>query len=67
MFENLAYAVQTLGENGITKVFEMLNPYDRPGFLVPTPKEAFAVQAESGLSDIQIQYDIYHAQLPITD
>ncbi len=60
--ENLRYAAQAFAENGLTLLIEMLNPYDAPNFLVPTPRDAFAIQEWVGLPNVKVQYDVYHAQ-----
>lgn len=44
MLENLRYAAQELGEHDIMLVIEMLNPFDVPDFIIPSPQSAFAVQ-----------------------
>ena len=62
MIENLRYAAAALGEQGITLLVEMLNPYDVPDFLIASPRAAFAVQEEVGSPNCKIQYDVYHAQ-----
>ena len=62
MIENLRYAAAALGEQGITLLVEMLNPYDVPDFLIASARAAFAVQAEVASPNCKIQYDVYHAQ-----
>ena len=62
MIENLRYAAAALGEQGITLLVEMLNPYDVPDFLLASPRAAFAVQEEVASANCKIQYDVYHAQ-----
>lgn len=62
MIENLRYAASELGKHDIRLVIEMLNPYDVPGFLIASPREAFALQDEVAAPNLNIQYDVYHAQ-----
>jgi hydroxypyruvate isomerase len=62
MIENLRYAAAALGEQGITLLVEMLNPYDVPDFLIATARTAFAVQEEVGSPNCKVQYDVYHVQ-----
>lgn len=62
MIENLRYAASELGKHDIRLVIEMLNPYDMPGFLIATPRAAFAVQDQVASPNLKIQYDVYHAQ-----
>lgn len=60
--ENLRYAAQILGGHDIALVIEHLNPNDAPGFLLPTPSSAFAIQQQVASHNLQVQYDVYHAQ-----
>ncbi len=62
MIENLRYAASELGKHDIRLVIEMLNPYDMPGFMIASPREAFAIQDEAASPNLKIQYDVYHAQ-----
>lgn len=62
LIENLRFAADALAAAGIGLVIEMLNPYDAPGFLIDSPRAAFAVQDRVGSANLKIQYDIYHAQ-----
>ncbi len=62
LIENLRYAAKTLAEQGMTLLMEMLNPYDVPGFMIATPKDAFKLQEVVGAPNLKVQYDLYHAQ-----
>lgn len=62
MIENLRYAAQALAGHGIALLIEHLNPFDVPGFLLPTPSSAFLIQERVGSPNLFVQYDIYHAQ-----
>ena len=62
MLENLRFAATQLQEAGIRLVVEMLNPYDVPGHLIATPRQALAVVRQLAHPNLKIQYDIYHAQ-----
>ncbi|MSP67230.1 MAG: hydroxypyruvate isomerase family protein [Alphaproteobacteria bacterium] len=60
---NLAHAARTLADDGIMVVTEPLNSRDVPGFLITRPVEALAVIEAAGVSNLKLQYDIYHAQV----
>jgi hydroxypyruvate isomerase len=62
MIENLRYAASELSKQGILLVIEMLNPYDVPNFLIPSPRAAFELQDQVAAPNLKIQYDVYHAQ-----
>ena len=62
MIENLRYAASELAKRDLRLVIEMLNPYDVPGFLIASPRAAFAVQDQVASPNLKIQYDVYHAQ-----
>ena len=62
MVENLRHAASALAEQGIALVIEMLNPYDVPDFMIASPRAAFEVQDQVASPNLQIQYDVYHAQ-----
>jgi hydroxypyruvate isomerase len=60
--ENLRFAAKTLAEQDMTLLMEMLNPYDVPGFMIATPKDAFELSEMVGAPNFKVQYDFYHAQ-----
>jgi len=62
LLENLHYAGRLFAEHNLTLLIEMLNPYDTPNYLVPTPRAAFALQDRASVPNLKIQYDVYHAQ-----
>jgi hydroxypyruvate isomerase len=62
MVENLRHAAEELAKANIRLLIEMLNPFDVPGFLIASPRGAFAVQDEVRSPNLKIQYDVYHAQ-----
>ncbi len=62
MIENLRFAASELGKRDILLLVEMLNPFDVPNFLIPSPTEAFALQDAVAAPNLKIQYDVYHAQ-----
>ncbi len=62
LVENLNYAARIFEEHHIALGIEHLNPNDVPGFLLPTPSAAFAIQAQVAHPNLLVQYDLYHAQ-----
>lgn len=63
---NLAYAAPRLQAAGIRLLVEPINTFDIPGFFLNRTEQAAAlvgeVNAASGVANLFIQYDIYHAQ-----
>ena len=47
---------------GIMQVLEPLNPYDAPGYFVPTPSLGFKLVEEIDHPNLFLEYDVYHAQ-----
>jgi hydroxypyruvate isomerase len=60
--ENLSYAATEMARAGVLQIFEPLNQYDNPGFLIGKNSEGFALQAEINHPNLKVEYDIYHAQ-----
>ncbi len=60
--ENLAFAAEETKAAGYGLGIEPLNPFDAPGFLVPTSIAAMALIDRVGNPHLQLQYDFYHAQ-----
>lgn len=60
--ENLAFAAEATKAAGYGLGIEPLNPFDAPGFLVPTTAAAIALIDRVGDPHLQLQYDFYHAQ-----
>jgi hydroxypyruvate isomerase len=61
--ENLRVAARMLAREGRRLLIEPLNPRDMPGYFLRTQAEAHAIRAEVGESNLQVQMDIYHAQI----
>ncbi len=59
---NLAAAADVLAEDGIGAMVEPLNPFDAPGFAIPTPSIGFELIREIGHPNLGVEYDVYHAQ-----
>ena len=60
---NLAYAVDTLGREGIRALIEPLNTTDMPGYLLTTAGHAQRVIEAVGSDNLFLQYDFYHRQI----
>ena len=60
--DNLVYAAEQTAAVGIRLGVEPLNPLDAPGFLLPTTKAALALIDQAGHPNLDLQFDVYHAQ-----
>ena len=61
--ENLKFAADRLGAEGIRLLIEPINTRDIPGFFLNRTDQAKAILDEVGLPNLFIQYDIYHMQI----
>lgn len=59
---NLHFAAGEMAKAGIMQVLEPLNPYDAPGYFIPTPSLGFKLVEEIAHPNLFLEYDIYHAQ-----
>lgn len=60
--ENLALAAERMQGAGIMQVVEPLNPFDAPGYFLPTPSLGFKLVEEVAHPNLFLEYDVYHAQ-----
>jgi len=60
--ENVRYAADALGQEGLTLLMEPINPFDVPGFFINSPREVIRLREEIGVPNLRLQYDIYHQQ-----
>lgn len=58
--ENLLLAAETLKPLGIKAVFEAINTYDMPDFIVHNSKQMLAILDELNHPNLYMQVDIYH-------
>ena len=58
--ENLAFAVEAFTPLGIKIVFEAINTYDMPSFVINTSEDVLKILSELSLDNLYAQYDIYH-------
>ncbi|MEI6705742.1 MAG: TIM barrel protein [Methylococcales bacterium] len=59
--DNLRLAADTFAPLGIKTVFEAINTYDMPAFIIHSGEQMLAVLAELKHPNLFMQYDIYHA------
>ena len=59
---NLRYALNAFSPLAIKTVFEAINSYDMPRFIVDNSLQMLEIQREINHPDLLMQYDIYHMQ-----
>lgn len=62
LVDNLRHAAARCAESGVTLLLETVNRHDVPDFFVHRTAQAVEILDEVGASNLQLQYDIYHAQ-----
>lgn len=60
LLSNLHYAADRFAEIGIKAVFEAVNSYDMPGFIVDSSNGMLTVIEQVAHPNLFLQYDIYH-------
>jgi hydroxypyruvate isomerase len=63
LVENLRFAAAQLHSAGLRLVLEPVNTRDIPGFFVSRTDQALAIIDDVGSDNLNLQYDIYHAQV----
>lgn len=58
--KNLVTAADMLQQVGVTVVFEAINTFDMPGFLINTVEQQLDIKKELNHSNLKIQFDVYH-------
>ncbi len=61
--ENLCFAAETFAPLGIKTVFEAINIYDMPGFIIHNGQQMLDILERLKLPTLLMQYDIYHMQM----
>lgn len=61
--ENLCLAAEAFAPLGIKTVFEAINIYDMPGFIIHNGQQMLAILEQLELSNLFMQYDIYHMRM----
>lgn len=57
---NLRYAAEIFAGIGVASVFEAVNSYDMPGFIVDSGSTMLSLLAAVDHPNLRLQYDIYH-------
>ena len=63
LVRNLRAACAKADERGITLLVEALNPHDVPHYLLSTQADAHALREEVGAANLEVQLDLYHAEI----
>lgn len=58
--ENLRHAADAFSGLGVKTVFEAVNRFDMPGFILDSSRQMLEVIAEAEHTNLAMQYDIYH-------
>ncbi|MGR8980014.1 MAG: hydroxypyruvate isomerase family protein [Gammaproteobacteria bacterium] len=61
--QNLLYAADAFSALGVKTVFEAINTFDMPGFILHGGEKMLAVLDELNHPGLYLQYDIYHMQM----
>ena len=61
--DNLRYAADALGAEGLELMLEPINPRDMPGFFLNDFGQAARLIGASGRANVKLQYDVYHRQI----
>ncbi|MFA6163191.1 MAG: TIM barrel protein [Methylobacter sp.] len=61
--ENLCFAAEAFSPLGIKTVFEAVNTYDMPGFIIHSGSQMLDILNQLKHPDLFMQYDIYHMQM----
>ncbi len=60
LIENLKTAIRHFSRIGISTVFEAINTYDMPGFLIHSSRQMLQLMSDIDHPKLLMQYDIYH-------
>ena len=60
---NLGTAARKAAEKGLTLLLEPLNPRDNPGYFYSTLAQATSLIEELGVSNVRLQFDVYHVAI----
>jgi hydroxypyruvate isomerase len=60
---NLRFAAREAEEQGVELTIEPINPRDVPGYFLNTQADAHAIREETGVPNLKVQMDFYHAQI----
>jgi hydroxypyruvate isomerase len=62
LVENVRWAARELQLHGLTLLLEPINTWDIPGFFLSRTDQAIELMDKVGEPNLQLQYDLYHAQ-----
>ncbi len=68
--ENIVYAAQHAGKEGVGVIIEPINRLDHPGYALHTVSQGLEVIErirQQGLSNVRLMFDCYHAQITEAD
>jgi hydroxypyruvate isomerase len=60
---NLRFACAEAAAQGVTVLIEPINPRDMPNYLLSRQADAHAIREAVGAPNLQVQMDLYHAQV----
>jgi 2-dehydrotetronate isomerase len=60
---NLRHAAQQFAPHGITALIEPINTRDMPGYFLNFQQQAHDVVVEVGVTNLEVQMDLYHCQI----
>lgn len=60
LLDNLRFAADQFAELGVETVFEAINTFDMPGFLIDSGRQMLEILEQVGHPHLKMQYDIYH-------
>jgi 2-dehydrotetronate isomerase len=60
---NIAFAAEQARASDVTIVLEAINTRDMPGYFLNYQEDAADICAEIGSPNVQVQFDLYHAQI----
>src|SRR5207249_1659580 len=61
--KNLRFAAREARQDDMTITIEPINRRDIPGYFLTTQAEAHTIREEVGADNLQVQMDLYHAQI----
>ena len=63
LIRNLRFACDEAASQGVTVLLEALNPRDVPNYFYSRQADVHAVREEVGAPNLEVQLDLYHAQI----
>jgi hydroxypyruvate isomerase len=62
LIDNLGFAAEQMKREGLKLIAEPINYFDIPGFFLNHSAQTLEIIAETGSTNLNLQYDIYHMQ-----